>query len=263
MGRTISAEKLESLREDLISQAPHLLIVSGDITDRGSTSQFRRAKAFLESVGAPFITVPGNREVSFGAVWEWLFPPLSMRRYSSYFGAKDRVLFVSDEHKVVLFGLNSVHALPSWPGSIPRATRYWFREKSAGFQGYFKALFLHHPVLPVIRSSSFWAHTLSDAGEMLNICSQNRVRLIMQGHKHRSAVMEVHIPERNARVVVSSCGAPLMPFWDSIYHIVEIRSQTVVVRPREFLGGTYVQTGCYEFPDEFNSAHCSSDKQER
>lgn len=247
IGARISEAKLESLRTDLLSQGLDLVIIAGDITDRGRTHEFRRADNFLQSLGLPFISVPGNREISFTAVLEWMVPPLAMSRYARFFGNKDRILYRSDEHKVVFFGLNSVHALPSWPGRIPRESRYWLKAQADGFPGYFKGLFLHHPVLPVIRSSSFWAHSLSDAGEVLKICTETGISLILQGHKHRSSVMEISFPEHDARVVVSSCGAPLMPYWDSTYNRIDISSDSIVVQPREFIEGRFVAKGSYRF----------------
>jgi len=114
-GRQVDPKKLRSLERDLLSERPDLIVISGDITDRGHVGQFRQASAFFRSLEIPFISVPGNREISFEAVWEWLFPSMAMRRYSLFFGERDRILYLSDEHKVVFFGLNSVHPFPSWP----------------------------------------------------------------------------------------------------------------------------------------------------
>ncbi len=227
--------------------SPHLIVVSGDLTDRGTTTQFRQARDFLQSLKTPFISVPGNREICVTAPWEWLMPRLAMRRYSLFFGAKDRIIYECSEHRVVFFGLNSVHSFPSWPGKIDRDARYWFREQSAGYHGYVKVLVVHHPVLPVVRSSSFWAHSLSDAGELLNICSSNNVSLLLQGHKHRSAIMEIALPERDAKVVVSAGGAPLMPHWDSTYHFIEISRGSIMVQPRDFGQNGFAAKGSHWF----------------
>ncbi|MEW6350714.1 MAG: metallophosphoesterase [Thermodesulfobacteriota bacterium] len=245
-GRRVSAEKTDALYRDLRALRPDLLVLTGDVTDRGTRGQFRLALAFLESVAVPFLSVPGNREVCISSVWEWTLPTMAMTRYRHYFGRHDRVVFQSETEKVVFFGLNSVHSFPSWPGSIARETRYWFREQSARYSDHVKVLFLHHPVLPVIRGSSFWAHTLSDAGELLNICTENGVSLILQGHKHRSAVVELFVPERNARLLVAAGGAPLMPYWDPSYHLVEIAGRTMKISTREFQAGRFAQKYAYE-----------------
>jgi len=246
-GRHVSNAKVAALAEDLRDRNLDLIVVSGDVTDRGSVRQFRLAREFLRSLATPFMTVPGNREVNAAAVWEWLIPPLAMSRYQKFFGARDRIVLVSHEHKVVFFGVNSVHAIPPYPGEIARETRYWLKETAAGFSGYFKGLVLHHPVLPVIRSSSFWGHFLSDAGEVLNICTHTGVSLILQGHKHRSAVMEVTVPERNASVVVSCGGAPLTSTGDSSYHLLHISDGTLTIEARDFTDGLFAGNGGYSF----------------
>lgn len=238
-GRHVSSDRVDALRTDLVNADPELVVITGDITDRGSSRQFHRALQFLQSLNIQFISVPGNREVSFDAFWEWAFPRLALLRYQSYFGPKDRIVHVSEEHKVVFFGVNSVHPLPSWPGTMGRKKRDWLRKQALDFQGYFKVLFLHHPVLPVPGSSSNWAHTFSDAGKVLKICSETGISLILQGHKHRSSVMDLRIPDTNARIVVSCSGAPLRPEWDAIYHLIRISPTTVLVEPREFIEGRF------------------------
>lgn len=256
-GGSTSRVKLQALAEDIIAHRPHLMVITGDITDRGRIFEFRWARDFLMSLSIPFISVPGNREICISAVWEWMAPRFAMRRYRRFFGAPDRILFHDESSETVFFGLNSVHAFPSWPGAISRETRHWLKEQTARFPAAKKVLFLHHPVAPVIRSSSFWAHTLSDAGELLNICSQSGISLILQGHKHRASVLEIRVPERNAKVVVSCGGAPLLSRWDPVYHRIDISAQSIAIQPREFLNGAFGGTEIYEF--SLNSSSFSRD----
>ncbi len=248
-GRRVSMTKLLALARDLIEVAPDLIVVTGDITDQGTIRQFRAARQFFQEVGLPLISVPGNREVGVLAFWEWLIPPLAMGRYSSFFGKADRVFYEGGTPHTAFFGVNSVHPFPSWLGTVPRETRYWLRSVAEQYSNSIKVLFLHHPVLPVPRSSSFWAHGLSDAGELLNVCSNNGFRLILQGHKHRSAVMEIFLPQTNCRLIVSAGGAPLLDKWDSVYHIIDIDHSSIVVTPREFAQGRFRPIKSHKFLD--------------
>jgi 3',5'-cyclic AMP phosphodiesterase CpdA len=246
-GARTSSEKLRFLRNDLLEQSPELLVLTGDITDRGRISEFRWAHDFLQSLGIPYISVPGNREIGISAFWEWMFPFFGMRRYSKFFGQSDRVTHFDNDHKILLIGLNSVHPFPSWPGKINRDTRYWLRAFAAEHSDWFKVLFLHHPVIPVIRASSFWAHALSDAGELLNIGTQAGIQLILQGHKHRSAVVELGFPQRQTKVVVSCGGAPLMSQWDASYHLIRIKNGSIAVNVRECGESGFAESGVYHF----------------
>lgn len=247
-GSRISEDKLRALISDVREQTPDLAILSGDITDRGTMRQFRQAEEFVRALALPHVAVPGNREICPFAPWEYLIPSLAMNRYRSFFGDHDRILYVAEDRGIAIIGLNSVHPFPSWPGRISRPTRYWLKEQAERLKGLFKALFLHHPVIPVVRSSSYWAHNLSDAAEVLNICTQLDISLIMQGHKHRSSAAEVRIPERKARVVVSACGAPLMPYWDSSYQLIDIRGRFITIQTREYEDGRFIGKTAHEFP---------------
>jgi 3',5'-cyclic AMP phosphodiesterase CpdA len=247
-GRRVCLDMIDAIKADLGVQAPKLVVVTGDMTDRGRISEFRWARDFLTSLKIPFMTVPGNREVSISAFWEWMFPRFAMGRYSRFFGESDTILIRIEEAKLALLGLNSVHPFPSWPGSLARASRYWLKEQAAALKDYRKVLLVHHPVIPVIGASSFWAHSFSDAGEVLNICSRTGIGLILQGHKHRSAVMELNVPARNSRLVVSAAGAPLRAEWDSAYHVIDLLPTETVVTPRHFVDGRFVANGTYRFP---------------
>ncbi len=249
-GNHASKRKEEALKRDILAQAPDLVAVTGDLTDRGTIAEFTRAKDFLESLNTRFVTIPGNREVSPWAPWEWLIPSMALRRYSLFFGRKDRIIHESMDRGTVLFGLNSVHPMPSWPGRIRRDSRYWFKEELGLFPNHVKVLMVHHPVLPVVRSSSFWAHSFTDAGELLNIAADAGISLILQGHKHRASVMEISLPQKDARVVVVAGGAPLMPWWDCTYHIIHLSKSLVRVEPREYTKDRFTGAESYEFPSK-------------
>lgn len=246
-GKSISPHKLLALTSDLVEQKPEVVVVTGDITDSGNVKQFVQAKDFLSSIGCLFLSVPGNREVSLFAPWELIVPSLAMRRFRRFFGQSDKVFHKFEQDRTVLLGLNSVSQFPSWPGSISRESRYWFRENAEHFLTYFKVLFLHHPLLPVLRASSFWAHQLSDASAILTICAQFKVQLVLQGHKHRSSVVELRIPETHASLIVSSAGSPLLDSWDSAYHLIEINLDTIEIQIREFVEGKFSTKNSFSF----------------
>lgn len=245
-----SKSLIESLAADIERVAPDVIAVSGDITDRGRKYQYRLALDFLKSLGRDMVVTPGNREVCASTFWEWMIPSLSMRRYRSLVGVSDRIVFRSEAHKVLIIGLNSVHFFPSWPGKVSRESRYWFRGLVSGCEDYFKVLVLHHPVAPVIRGSSFWAHQLSDAAAILRICFEHGVGLVLQGHKHRSSFLELREPESATNVIISSCGAPLAEGGDRIYHVIELDGGKMRAQTRELINGAFIEKACYGFETE-------------
>ena len=59
----VDAELLEPLRLCVEKIAPHLVVVSGDLTQRAKPEQFCEAKAFLDTLPLPQLVVPGNHDV--------------------------------------------------------------------------------------------------------------------------------------------------------------------------------------------------------
>lgn len=59
---TVNARLLEPLLELSRRLNPDAIIVSGDLTQRARSAQFREAAAFLDRFGLPVLTVPGNHD---------------------------------------------------------------------------------------------------------------------------------------------------------------------------------------------------------
>ena len=86
----------EALVRLVLEQAPALIILSGDITQRARRSQFRAARAFLNRLGdRPILTIPGNHDISlFNPVARIFWP---YKSYQSELGDNLEPEFESDE----------------------------------------------------------------------------------------------------------------------------------------------------------------------
>jgi 3',5'-cyclic AMP phosphodiesterase CpdA len=67
---------VSSLITDITRLSPDLIAVSGDLTQRARRAQFRRARAFLDSLPFPRLVVPGNHDVPLFNVIARLVNPL-------------------------------------------------------------------------------------------------------------------------------------------------------------------------------------------
>ena len=90
------------LAADLKSQAPDLVVASGDFTQRGTASEFEMARSFLASLAAPVFAVPGNHDLGRNLVRRFLDPYGMYRRYI----APDIEPFLETDG-VALAGLNT------------------------------------------------------------------------------------------------------------------------------------------------------------
>src|ERR1043165_359659 len=73
---------IDPLIETVRGLNPTLVAVSGDLTQRARSEQFKEARAFLDALPSPQIVVPGNHDVPLHNVFARFFQPLTKyRRY--------------------------------------------------------------------------------------------------------------------------------------------------------------------------------------
>lgn len=86
--------------------APHVVALSGDLTQRARARQFREARAFLDSLPRPQIVVPGNHDVPmFNAIARVIDPLGGFRRYVT---SDLHPFYANDE--VAVAGLNTTRS---------------------------------------------------------------------------------------------------------------------------------------------------------
>jgi 3',5'-cyclic AMP phosphodiesterase CpdA len=88
--------------------APHLIAISGDLTQRARRSQFVQARAFLQQLPFPTIIVPGNHDLPLYNIAARFLSPLT--RYRHYIARDLGPVFVDEE--MIVVGLNSARSLP-------------------------------------------------------------------------------------------------------------------------------------------------------
>ncbi|HMJ26769.1 MAG TPA: metallophosphoesterase family protein [Pyrinomonadaceae bacterium] len=93
---------------------PDLVAVSGDLTQRARTQQFREASAFLDALPHPQIVVPGNHDVPLHNVFARFMQPLD--KYRRYITDDLQPVYADDE--MVVVGVNTARSLTFKGGRI-------------------------------------------------------------------------------------------------------------------------------------------------
>jgi 3',5'-cyclic AMP phosphodiesterase CpdA len=166
---------------DLTDQRPHVVAVSGDLTQRARDSQFASAKAYLDQIPFPKIVVPGNHDQPlFNLVHRFLWP---LHGYQKWITPELRPVFQDEE--LTMVGINTARPDTHKRGRVSMDQIHWLRETiCAAPRDHFKVLVAHHPVIPpehnpketVVGGAKIMLRTLDVCG-----CS-----LILAGHLHKA-----------------------------------------------------------------------------
>src|ERR1700688_2846315 len=73
----VDEDTTQPLVRQVKSLQPHLIVISGDLTQRARSGQFRDARRFLESLPQPQIVVPGNHDVPAYNLYKRFAKPLN------------------------------------------------------------------------------------------------------------------------------------------------------------------------------------------
>ncbi|HYC38073.1 MAG TPA: metallophosphoesterase [Usitatibacter sp.] len=175
---------LEPLREALLRLSPHLLVVSGDLTQRARAAQFRAARAYLDTLPRPQLVVPGNHDVPLYNVFKRFLAPL--RDYRRIVTDELEPGYFDDELAVV--GVNTARSLTFKGGRINAAQAESVRARLCDLPaGVTKIVVTHHP-FHVPEGSGEEGQIVGRARMALEKLAHCGADLLLSGHLHESDV---------------------------------------------------------------------------
>ncbi|MCU1268480.1 MAG: metallophosphoesterase [Acidobacteria bacterium] len=133
---------IDPLTKAIAAIDPDLVAVSGDLTQRARSREFRAARMFLDSLPQPQIVVPGNHDVPLHNVFTRLLQPLE--KYRRYITDNLEPFFADDEIAVV--GVNTARSLVIKGGRINKIQVMRIRGQLCPFRDeVVKVVVTHHP----------------------------------------------------------------------------------------------------------------------
>jgi 3',5'-cyclic AMP phosphodiesterase CpdA len=176
---------------------PDVVVVSGDLTQRARSEQFKEAREFLDQLPSPQIIVPGNHDVPLYNVLARFLQPLDKyRRYIT----DDLEPFYSDE-EVAILGINTARSLTIKDGRINEEQIESIRQRLCPFgDEVAKIIVTHHPFdLPEGHDEDELVNRAELAMAALAHCGAD---VLLAGHLHVS-----HTGHSSARYKIAGHNA--------------------------------------------------------
>jgi 3',5'-cyclic AMP phosphodiesterase CpdA len=171
----------EAILAEIKRIAPTVVVLSGDLTQRARTAQFREARAFLNRIDAPLIVVPGNHDVPLWNVFDRFLSPLDKyRRWIT-----DDLNPVYKDEELIVMGIDTTRSFTIKGGSIGSDDLQMVRERLCELpSNRLKVLVGHHPVVqpPGFENED----TVRGVERALKLFGQCGVDMILTGHLHES-----------------------------------------------------------------------------
>ncbi len=193
----------ESLLRCLAGLKAKTLVVTGDVTQRATRSQFIAAAEYLKRAAQHvenIVVCPGNHDIALFRVWERILQPFQL--YQEYIHPDlDQVFHGRD---VTIVALNSVRPWTRIVQGRLSAKQFELTAKAfaASDEDKLHVLAFHHPLITFQKQDH---HPGLDV-PWQEISGGERVDVVLTGHLHDSEVQLVHDEGSGKPMLVISCG---------------------------------------------------------
>jgi 3',5'-cyclic AMP phosphodiesterase CpdA len=199
-GRTRS-ELLRPLIDLLNGLKADLVAISGDLTQRARSSQFRAARAFIDRLEPPVLAVPGNHDVPLDAPLTRMFFPF--QRYRRWIAHELEPHFENGE--IIVTGMNTVNPYAWQSGRVGSRA---LRRVCAAFASEcrrVRVVVAHHPFEHRPTDAKVLMKGAERAIEALADCGAD---IILTGHLHswRAEPFAERVGRRGALQVHAGTG---------------------------------------------------------
>jgi 3',5'-cyclic AMP phosphodiesterase CpdA len=177
----VDPRTISPLNETIGKIQPDLVAVSGDLTQRARSYQFKEARAFLDSLPKPQIVVPGNHDVPLHNIFTRFVNPLA--KYQRYITEDLRPFY--HDREIAVLGVSTARSFTIKGGRINEEQVAWMRDRLCAADPLtVKAVVTHHPFdLPEGHDERNLVGRSRMAMEKLAGCGAD---LFLAGHLHIS-----------------------------------------------------------------------------
>jgi len=150
----------------------HLIIITGDLTQRARNREFLLARDFIESLTVPVFIIPGNHDIPLFHLGQRFFNPY--KRFCNYLSPWSSNYFEDD--RVIVCGLWTTNNFTVKKELIHQHEMEDLERRMVNASSKLRIIASHHPLTPDHLSEKF--------KRMLNLSPH----LFLWGHEHQSKV---------------------------------------------------------------------------
>lgn len=226
-------ELIRLVQQDIATLKPNIIVVSGDLTQRARTDQYKKAKSFLQSIHIPVLCVPGNHDIPlYNLIARFGFPFYQYKKWIS-----PSLCIHHNQENIAILGINSVTPYKAMGGYITdkqlQLVKEFFHEK---LTEKIKIVIMHHNLI-----SSERHKTINDADKIIDVFAQCKINLVLSGHIHAAHVeLLKHKYNNNLYVVTAGTAISTRTTAPNSYNILDISGSQFKLIVRAFSGTQFM-----------------------
>lgn len=219
---------------------PDLVLICGDITQDGKTSEFKAARDWIEKFNAPKVITPGNHDTPVYGILHRLFDPFG--RYKKYIAPLSEDKYTDENITIMPYNTaRGVQAKLDWSLGVVDLDVLKQIAKDLNDEGRerLKMIAVHHPLIypavsPLIKDTK-------NGHEAMALLSGAKIDAVLSGHVHAPFVVE----RQPGRTEILSIGSGTLSTRQrgkpASFNHIEIDSKTLNITAIDWIDGTFVR----------------------
>jgi 3',5'-cyclic AMP phosphodiesterase CpdA len=229
----INSEVVQPLVAAVWEHRPQVVVVSGDLTQRARTAEFKQARTFLDALPQPQIVVPGNHDIPLHNLFRRFYRPLKKYRR---FITDDLAPFYQDD-EIIVAGVNTARSLTMKGGRINEDQIDRVGQRFCAIpETVTKVLVTHHPF---DGARIHRRDIVGRAGEAMDILASCGADLLLSGHLHvgqtTSTALRYQTGAKSALVVQAGTATSSRGRGEAnSFNLLLVEPQSVVIERHEW-----------------------------
>jgi 3',5'-cyclic AMP phosphodiesterase CpdA len=197
-------EVVRAVERALLRIQPHIVTITGDLTQRARASQFRATKTFLDALPADLkFVIPGNHDIPLFNLPLRMLDPYS--DYTSVFGLREGVWC---HDRIGIIGLNATSRWRHTRGALfeQDVIAHITRARSQLQPDALLVVCAHQPLVVALPEDR--ENILVDADKIAHLFAKHGVDLVLSGHVHMPLITTTreNFPTLTRHFVLSGAG---------------------------------------------------------
>lgn len=214
--------------------SPDIIVVSGDLTQRATISQYKEVRKFLSQFNKKIICVPGNHDISLFNLFERFFFPFY--KFRKYIVRNFATQYITDN--LAILGINSVTPYKALGGyltdeQLTMVHEFFLSQPTSAT----KIVVMHHNLISSVRH-----RTINNSDKILKLFAESKVNIVLSGHIHIPLIEQLKKDyiQQPLYIITAGTAVSTRTIEPNSFNMIDIQEDKFKLTVKDYIDSTFI-----------------------